>query len=593
MEKNYQVGSWDLSEVLPQDIEAKLADIEVLASEFENLRENISSEMSKEDFLNTVKLKEQIVIKMHMLGAGAQLKFSEDTSNPQSSQLMGNIQRFGAELSNRMLFFSLWMKSLDDKNFERLSSNTGDYESYFNNVRRGKEFTLNEEVEQMVNLKDSTGGSVLMTVYNKITSSFRYPMVIHEEERELNESELRALYHSPNAKVRAEVYQKHNERYAKESSVLSEIYIALIRDWHNECVKIRGYKSPISVRNFSNELPDEAVDALLETCKENAGLFQRYFKMKAELCGIKGNISRTDIYAPIKETSNQTYSYDEAVKLVMEGFNTFSPEMAEMALSVLEANHVHSELGKNKAGGAYCMGMPPGTLPFVLLNHTEKARDVSTMAHELGHAVHDILATQEHGIFTYHPSIAMAETASVFSEMVLNSMLLEKATDSVLKKELLNAELGDIYATVMRQAYFVIFEKAAHDLINSPQGASVEQLSDLYYSQLQEQFGDSMEIPEDFRNEWITIPHIFRSPFYCYGYSFGQLLTLSLYEMYQKEGEAFMPKYLKILSAGGSRLPEDVLSEVGIDINSRDFWQNGFNLIKSKLDELETLLKNK
>jgi oligoendopeptidase F len=224
----------------------------------------------------------------------------------------------------------------------------------------------------------------------------------------------------------------------------------------------------------------------------------------------------------------------------------------------------------------------------VLLNYQGRPEDVATMAHELGHAVHSMLAV-DHTLFTYHASLPLAETASTFGEMVLLERVLNTETDETVRRDLLFHQVDDAYATILRQAYFALFEREAHEMIN--QGASVDELAEAYLNNLKEQFGEAVEVSDDFRWEWVSIPHIYQVPFYVYAYAFGQLLVFSLYEQYQEEGERFKPRYLKILSAGGSEAPAKILAEAGIDIYSEQFWQGGFNVVAKLVDSLEALPK--
>jgi oligoendopeptidase F len=221
-----------------------------------------------------------------------------------------------------------------------------------------------------------------------------------------------------------------------------------------------------------------------------------------------------------------------------------------------------------------------------LLNYTGKARDVATMAHELGHAIHALTAA-DHSILTFHSTLPLAETASVFSEQLLTDRLLREEPDASVRRDLLVRALDDAYATVTRQAYFVLFERQAHEMI--AQGITADALSAAYMENLAEQFGDAVSLSDEFKWEWISIPHIYRTPFYCYAYSFGQLLVLSLYQRYQQEGPAFVPTYLRILAHGGSKSPDDILTEAGIDMTSADFWQGGFDVIGAMLDTLVAL----
>jgi oligoendopeptidase F len=228
----------------------------------------------------------------------------------------------------------------------------------------------------------------------------------------------------------------------------------------------------------------------------------------------------------------------------------------------------------------------PSLTPWVLVNYTGKVRDVATIAHELGHAIHS-MAAEGHSLLTQHPSLPLAETASVFAEILLTERLLAEQPDPLARRELLAASVDDMYATVMRQAFFVIFEKAAHEAVLNNQ--SPEEINALYRGLLDEMFGDSVEVGEEFQYEWVSIPHIYNTPFYCYAYSFGQLLVLALFRRYQQEGEAFKPRYLKLLAYGGSAHPVDILAEAGVDPTDQAFWQGGFDVIREMIDDLEAI----
>jgi oligoendopeptidase F len=224
--------------------------------------------------------------------------------------------------------------------------------------------------------------------------------------------------------------------------------------------------------------------------------------------------------------------------------------------------------------------------PWVLLNYQGKADDVATMAHELGHAIHSMLAAG-HSVFTHHACLPLAETASTFGEMMLIERMLAEESDPAVRRDLLFRQVDDAYATIQRQIFFAQFEKQAHDMIN--EGASVEELCAAYTQNLKDQFGDAVEVNEEFKWEWVSIPHIYEVPFYVYAYSFGQLLVLSLYQQYKREGEAFKPRYTRLLEAGGSVAPMQILDEAGVDVRKPSFWQGGFDVIANLVSELEKL----
>jgi len=271
---------------------------------------------------------------------------------------------------------------------------------------------------------------------------------------------------------------------------------------------------------------------------------------------------------------------------VLESFQRFSPRIAEQAQRVFDQQHLDSQVRKGKRDGAFCLTAVNDLTPWVLVNYQGKAEDVATLAHELGHAVHSMMAAH-HTLFTFHSSLPLAETASTFGEMLLIDRLLAQETDDAVRRDILFRQLDDAYATIGRQAYFALFERQAHQMVKD--GAAVEDLCKAYFQNLSDQFGDAVEVNEEFRWEWVAIPHIFHYPFYVYAYSFGQLLVLSLYKQYQQEGESFKPRYESILSAGGSAAPEKILAQAGFDIYDAAFWQGGFDVLDEMVRRLEAI----
>ena len=382
-------------------------------------------------------------------------------------------------------------------------------------------------------------------------------------------------------------YKSLLQVFEKNSGVLGEIYLNRVIEWRDEYMDLRGFRSPISVRNVYNNLDDTTVDTLLAVCRRNSGVFHEYFTEKAKMLGVK-KLQRYHLYAPLslKSRYQRRFTYDKAVGIVLKTFEDFNPQFREFAERVFNEQHIDSEIRKNKQGGAFCSTIIPKKTPYVLLNFDGKSRDVSTMAHEFGHAIHS-LAASDKPISVSHAPLPLAETASVFAETLLNDKLSKNLTGKE-RKLLLAEQIDDMYATIMRQAYFTLFEIDAHKMI-AEQNATIDEVSELYFNNLNEQLGNSIDISLDFKWEWLYIPHFYHTPFYCYAYSFGNLLVMSLYQQLEIEGSSFIPRYLKILSAGGSRKPEELLQESGINISHHEFWQQGFDLVAEKIREFREM----
>jgi oligoendopeptidase F len=489
-----------------------------------------------------------------------------------------------ADLENRSLFFSLWWKGLDEATAERLMASSGDYRYWLEEMRHFKPHTLSEPEEKIVNTKNTTGMQAFHNLYDALTNRYVFKLTIDGQEKELTRGEVMvyARHHDP--VLRAQAYQELYRVYGQDGPVLGQIYQTLVRDWRNEQVQMRQFSSPISARNLINDIPDEVVSTLLEVCQDNAVVFQRYFRLKARLLGME-RLRRYDVYAPIAR-SDKTFKFETAAALVLDSFNQFDPKVAELAQRIFDENHLDSEVRKGKRGGAFCATITPDLSPWVLVNFQGRPDDVATLAHELGHGIHALLAA-DHSYFTQHACLPLAETASTFGEIMLVDRLLAEETDEGVRRDLLFRQVDDAYATIMRQSFFALFERQAHEMIE--RGASVDELATAYLENLKTQFGDSVDVSDEFRWEWVSIPHIYQVPFYVYAYTFGQLLVLSLYQQFKEEGESFKPRYLKLLAAGGSEAPVKLLSDAGIDVYSKEFWQGGFDVVSRLVDQLEQL----
>ena len=586
--QEHTLGRWSLADLFPahdgKEMKAAIKQLEDQAAAIEKWRDKLSPDISDKDFLSILQAMETNTRLSGRVSQFAGLFFAEDTQNQLAQSFQAQIDQKMAELRNRTLFFSLWWKSLDDKTADRLMKASGEFEYYLRQMRNFKPYTLAEPEEKIINIKDVTGASTLQTLYSSLTDRYAFKVAVDGETKEYTRAQLMQLIYGPDPDLRAAAYQELYRVFSHDGPILGQIYQALSRDWHNENIDLRKFRSPIAVRNLSNDIPDEVVDTLLGVSEENSRVFQRFFNLKAGLLNTK-KLRRYDIYAPVT-SSDKRYSYEQAVNLTLDCFAEFDPKLETLAQQVFRAGHVDSEARKGKQGGAFCSSADPALMPWVLLNYTGLARDVSTLAHEFGHAIHAMLAGH-HNVFNFHSSLPLAETASTFSEMLLVDKLLEQESDESVRRDILFAKVDDSYATIMRQVYFAIFERKAHEMVSK--GTSADELSSAYMENLKSQFGDSLEIGDEFKWEWVSIPHIFYYPFYVYAYAFGQLLVFALYQQYKAEGAAFKPRYLELLSSGGSRSPDDILKRAGINMRDAAFWQGGFDVVSGMVDELEKL----
>lgn len=591
---NVKLGKWDLTDLVDErstkKFEKFVASIKKNVKKFEPNRQILKPDLNISIFEGLVHKTENILEDLSTVNSFAHLKYAADTSSNEAAALVLQTEKLSSQISNQILFFDLWFKKeLDKNNSQRLIDSVSTvYREYLRHKRLVAQYTLNESEEKIINTLEVTGPSALVKIYDRMTNNFEFTLVKKRGNKKViktftNKEKLLSLIRSTKAKERECAYKALFKTYEKNSGVLGDIYQNLVTQWKDENISIRGFNSPISVRNIYNNIDDTTVETLLSVCKENAHLFHDYFMEKAKLIGVK-KLRRYDLYAPISSKNAPKITFKNAAKLVLDTFHRFHPRFGTYTERLFKENHIDSEIRNGKTGGAFCYTVSPQRTPYVLLNFDGLMRDVSTMAHEFGHAIHSMFASNK-PILVSHAPLPLAETASVFGEMLLNEEIYKKLNREK-KKIFLAEQIDDMYATIMRQAFFTIFEIEAHKHIVK-QSVTIDNISNLYMENLETQFGDSIRISEDFKWEWLYIPHFFHTPFYCYAYSFGNLLVLSLYQQYLEEGKSFISKYLKILSAGGSEKPETLLIDSGFNITDSSFWQQGFDLIKMKINKLK------
>ena len=591
---NIKLGKWDLTDLVDDSSTKKVAElvanIKEDVKEFEDNRRILKPDLSISIFEGLVHKIEKILEDLSAVNSFAHLKYAANTSSNEAAALVLQMEKLSSEVSNQILFFDLWFKrELDNNNSQRLIDSISTvYREYLRHKRLIAKYSLNESEEKIINTLEVTGLGALIKIYDRMTNNFEFTVVKKRGNKKIiktfkNKEKLLSLVRSPKVNEREYAYKALLKTYEKNSGVLGDIYQNLVTQWRDENISIRGFNSAISVRNIYNNIDDATVETLLSVCKENAHLFHDYFLEKARLIGVK-KLRRYDLYAPISNSNILKFTFKNAAKLVLDTFYKFDPRFGTYTERLFKENHIDSEIRNGKTGGAFCYTVSPQRTPYVLLNFDGMMRDVSTMAHEFGHAIHSIFASNK-PILVSHAPLPLAETASVFGEMILNEEIYKKLNGE--KKQIFLAEqIDDMYATIMRQAFFTIFEIEAHKHIVE-QSVTIDNISNLYIDNLKAQFGNSIRISDDFKWEWLYIPHFYHSPFYCYAYSFGNLLVLSLYQQYREEGKSFISKYLKILSAGGSEKPETLLKDSGFDITKASFWQQGFDLIKTKIKKLK------
>lgn len=507
---------------------------------------------------------------------------SEDTANKKLSQ---RAMEFGNRMSQELLFFDLELIALDDARYHELMGDTSlaNYRHYLESLRRYKPHTLPEREERLLKEKSLSGVEAFTRLFDEISSTFRYQFELDGKSQNLTGEELLGLLHHQDSSVRESAFSTFLGKYQEQGIAFSAIFNNAALD-HGQDLEIRNYLNVMEPTHLANELAAEAVEGLIKVSEGNYHLARHYFQLKARLLGLP-KLKNTDIYAPTPGTDRR-YPFSKAKDLVLDAYGMFSRDFRDIIASFFSEHRIDVLPRPGKSGGAFCMGISPSLPPFVLLNYTGNLRDVATLAHELGHGLHFTLA-QRQSMLNYHAPLPLAETASVFGEMLLTRLLLDRESDPKVKISLLCAKIEDIIATTFRQIVLTRFEEHFHT--ERKNGLlSTEDICSFWWEENDRLYGDSVTMIEPYRWGWSYISHFIHSRFYCYSYTFAELLVLSLFNKYLSEGASFVPGYTAILESGGALSPEDTVRPVGIDFNDPGFWQEGYDFLRGLISELES-----
>lgn len=517
----------------------------------------------------------------------ASLLFAGDTQNPKAQRLAQRTREAATEIGNLLVFFSLELIGLDDQHTATLlaAPEMERYRHYVEAVRRFKPYTLSEREEQLLNQKDLTSSSAFQQLYEELTGSLRFTLTIDGEAQEMTDGEVMALLRHPDRALREHAFTTFLETHAKHSLVLTLVFNNIFLDHKIDC-EMRQYPDVTLPTHLSNEIAPETVEAMMQAVERHYPLAQEYFQLKAQLLGVE-KLKNTDLYAPIEAEVEQV-TFPEAQELILTAFGSFNEQFAALAADFFDKRWIDAEVRPGKRGGAFCAALSPHHHPYVLCSFNGTGRDVSTIAHELGHGIHYSLARRQ-TLLNYDAPLVLAETASVFAEIVLTRHLLARAKSPAARRGILCETIEEMYGTVFRQTALTRFEMAAHRQRRDGQ-LSADDIAALWLQEQEKVFGPSVDMIPAYRWGWTYIGHFIHSRFYCYSYSFGELLTLALYQRYLDEGEAFVPGYLRLLESGGSQRPEVALAQIGIDINQPEFWDRGFRVIAGLLDDLRATL---
>jgi oligoendopeptidase F len=514
----------------------------------------------------------------------ASLLYAADTSDPKRQKFFGDIQEKITAISSKLLFFPLELNRLDDAMLETAMSHSelGHYRPWLEDLRKEKPYQLDDKLEQLFHEKAVTARGAWDRLFNETMTALRFDA---DGEKLSLEPTLNRLLDQDEAKRRgaaealAKVFKENVRLFTLVTNTLAKDKEISDR-W-------RGFVDVADSRHLANRVEKEVVDALVAAVREAyPRISHRYYAMKAQWLG-KKTLAHWDRNAPLPEEPRQVIGWDDAQKTVLTAYGDFAPRMAEIAGQFFAKGWIDAPVREGKSPGAFSHPTVPSAHPYILLNYQGKPRDVMTLAHELGHGVHQVLANVQGPLMAPTP-LTLAETASVFGEMLTFRALLDQAPTLRERKALLAAKVEDMINTVVRQIAFYSFERKVHTERREGELTS-DRLGEIWLEVQRESLGPAIELKPGYENFWCYIPHFIHAPFYVYAYAFGDCLVNSLYAVYEKADKGFAERYLDMLAAGGTKHHKELLAPFGLDASDPNFWSMGLKVIEGLIDELEAM----
>jgi oligoendopeptidase F len=579
---------WDLSDLCGSAEEARTGWSELVArsAEFAALHRGTIASLGAGAVRAVLDEADEIGQALSRLEVYTFLRRSMDATDVEANDLTTIGRDRGSDIENDLLFLGLEWIALDDDVADLLlaSEELAPYAHKLRVSRREKPYVLSEVEEQALNARHPVVAS-WQSLHDRQLSTLEVPFDSGDGVRPHTVSELLSCLYRTDRTVRLKAVDALYEGLEPRADVLAACYDALVGD-RLTVDRLRGFANPMQPTNMGNELDDESVEAMLKATEESYGVGRKWFEAKARLLGLD-RLELADQYAPIGEA--RAVSWSEAVEVVETAFGRFAPTLAEIFRRCLDAGHVDVGPRSGKAPGAYCTAVSKKILPYVLMNYTGRLRDVSTLAHEFGHATHDVLALERQTWRSHRCGIPMAEVPSTFAQSVADGYLLANETDAGTRASLAADRLENAFAAIYRQVVLARFEQRAYGLRGDGLALGVERLNELWVEENARYYGDSLTLPEGYAYGWSYIPHFIHVRFYTYAYSFAQLVALLLHRRHREDPEAFAPKYLELLRAGGSASPADLVAPFGLDLRSTDTWREAFAELDAMRVEAETL----
>ncbi|MCC6974839.1 MAG: M3 family oligoendopeptidase [Anaerolineae bacterium] len=578
---------WDLSELysgvedptLEQDLKQLNLDVEAFAGRF---RGKIAS-LSASELAEALSILESIGNRYTNISGYASLTWTTDTANPAFGALLQRVREAGAALEQKKVFFDLEWAAIPDERLSILEDAAlAPYRHYLEVALKYRPHLLSEPEEKILAEKGVTGRDAWVRFFGETVEAVEFDF---EGKKVPQSIVLKALYH-PDRELRRRAADSVTAGLRTIERPVTFIMNTLLQDKFSDDT-LRKYPSWITSRNLSNEASDKSVEALITAVTSRYDIVSRFYRLKKRLLGYE-TLYDYDRYAPLQEKETH-YSWDSAREIVLNALGAFDPQMAAVASEFFDKRWIHAPIKQGKRGGAYASPMAPNHHPYVFLNYAATARDVSTLAHELGHGIHMYLS-RPRGYFGAYTPLTTAEMASVFGEMLVFKDLMHRERDPQVRLSMLASKIEGSFATIFRQISMNRFEDAIHNTRRQKGELTAEEFGQAWYETQCAMFGDSVTLRDDYRLWWAYIPHFIHTPGYVYAYAFGELLVLALFNRYQVEGKAFVPKYLEVLASGGSDKPENILARVGVDLTNPSFWEEGIKALEALVIEAENLV---
>ncbi|MDW7776066.1 MAG: M3 family oligoendopeptidase [Methanosarcinales archaeon] len=580
---------WDLTHLYQDQNDEKIGtDIDSIKNRvtaFSTHYEGKLDGISPNELLDAVTEMEDIYQRSVRISTFAYLNFTTRTNDARAGAFLQKVQEIFAWVQKEILFFDLEWASLQDDKARTLLDDPliRKYRHYLEKLRKYRPHQLTEIEEKLLAELSPIGTSSWNKLFEKVLSQMKFGETGRAEEEVLSD-----LY-NPDREIRKQASNDFTQGLSSQLHILTHIFNNILAD-KMILDRLRNYPEWISSMNLDNELDETIVTALVDAVTARYDIPRRYYRLKKALLGYD-ELFDYDRYAPLPTSPERTVPWNEAREIVLKAYHDFSPEMKDIAQQFFDGNWIHAPVMPGKRGGAFSDPCIPELHPYVMLNYLGDKRDVETMGHELGHGVHQYLAGKHQGFLNSHTPLPMAETASVFGEMLVFRSLMEKAKTRDEKLTLLTNKLEQIFATVFRQVAMNRFEDVIHNERRDVGELSSERFGELWIHTQKEMFGDTVTLTGNYHVWWSYIPHFLEAPGYVYAYAFGELLVLSLYKRFMEEGEGFVPKYRELLASGGKDTPVKLLEDFGIQLDDPGFWQDGLEIIDGMLEQAEELVQ--